>query len=157
MIESLRRTAMLFSPAVAALASLCFAPMHAWGQSATANGPTASAAVAGSATAKAAPARVSGINGEVRNMVLKGDSIEVTYKNTGELPTFIVGELQVHLTEDEVVSTVLFADELIVKPGVTQHFKMAMPKLAKGKYTLVAIVDYGGEQMTAAMATLDMR
>lgn len=152
MIESLRRAALTFSSAVAALASLCFAPMHAWGQS-TGNGPAASATVAASPTA----GRVSGINGEVRNMVLKGDSIEVTYKNTGELPTFIIGELQVHLSEDEVVSSVVFADELIVKPGATQRFRIAIPKLAKRKYTLVAIVDYGGEQMTAAMATLDMR
>lgn len=143
MLDSLRRFALAAASSVATLASLALTPMQVWGQ----NGPAPLSATAS----------VGGVNGEVRNMVLKGDSIEVTYKNTGALPTAIVGELQVHLTEDEVVSSVVFADAMVIKAGATQRFRIAIPKLAKGKYTLVAIVDYGGEQMTAAMASLDMR
>ncbi len=147
MIEALRRFSMLCTSAIAALASLCFAPMQAWSQPSSGN-------VASAEVTKRLPAVV---RGEVQNMVLKGDSIEVTYKNIGELPTVITGELQVHLTEDEIVSANVFADAISIKPGATQRFRIAMPKLAKGKYTMVAIVDYGGEEMTAAMATLDMR
>lgn len=97
------------------------------------------------------------IAGEVRNMVIKGDSIEITYANTGTAPTTIVGEVQVHVSEEEIAASVSFADAVTVKAGATQRFRAAMPKLAKGRYMLLAIVDYGGENMTAAKATLDMR
>ena len=100
------------------------------------------------------------IDGKLRNVVItgaKGDSIEITYANTGTMATAIVGEVQVFVSEDEVVATVPFADAQIIRAGTTQRFRVAMPKLAKGRYTLIAIVEYGGETMTAAQATLAIR
>ena len=103
---------------------------------------------------------VPSIDGKLRNLVItgpKGDSLEITYANTGTVSTAIAGEVQVFVSEDEIVATVPFADARIIKAGTTQRFRVAMPKLAKGRYTLIAIVEYGGETMTAAQATLDMR
>jgi hypothetical protein len=148
MLNTLRRLSMLVTSAVASIVSLGFAPAQTWAQ----NGPAAS-----TVTTTVASSPAASIDGQVQNLVLKGDSLEVTYKNIGSQPTAIVGELQVHVTEDDIVSSTVFANALLVKPGATQRFKIAMPKIAKGKYTLVAIVDYGGAQMTAAMATLEMR
>ena len=127
------------------VASLCLTPAALWSQAITESGPPVAAAVS------------TGLNGEVRDMVRKGDSIEVTYKNTGTKAAAIVGEVQVRSVDDELVTTVLLADSLIVKAGATQRFRVAMPKLAKGHYTLYAVVDFGGDAMTAAQAALQIK
>lgn len=146
MLDHISNASMRLTAALSFAASMCFAPAHLWAQSSTSLKPARSV-VAASPT----------VDGEVQDMVVQGDSILVTYKNTGSIATTIVGELQVHVSEDEIVSSTVFADAMRVKPGATQRFKIAMPKIAKGTYTLVAVVDFGGEQMTAAMATLEMR
>jgi hypothetical protein len=151
-VPSLQRLSLRLSTLFATLVSVSLTPIQTWAQ------PSSGVEVASAtASSPAAPTRTSTLNGEVQNLVLKGDSLEIVYKNTGSSPTAIIGELQVHVTEEEVVSSVVFANAMIVKPGATQRYRVAMPKLAKGRYTLVAIVDYGGQDMTAAMATLDMR
>ncbi len=136
-------------------ASLCFASAQVWAQ--TSPGPAKGRLGETIATVTAAaPA----IDGKLQNVVItgsKGDSIEITYANTGTMATAIVGEVQVFVSEDEVVATVPFADAQIISAGTTQRFRVAMPKLAKGRYTLIAIVEYGGETMTAAQATLAIR
>lgn len=109
-----------------------------------------------SSTVAATPA----IDGKVTNLVItgqKGDTLEITYANTGTTTTIIDGELQVHVSRDSVVATVPFVDAQIVKAGASRLFRVPMPKLAKGRYMLLAIVDYGGETMTAAQAKLEIR
>lgn len=144
----IRRLISLPAWALGAAASMFFASSHAWGQAA----PRQSADMR-PRVLSVAPS----IAGEVRNVVIKSDSIEITYANTGTVPTTIVGEVQLHVSEDEIAASVQFADAVTIKAGATQRFRVAMPKLAKGRYMLLAIVEYGGENMTAAKATLDMR
>ena len=96
----------------------------------------------------------------MQNLVItgaKGDTLEITYANTGTTTTIIAGEVQVHVSRDSVAVTVPFVDAQIIKPGETQRFRVPMPKLAKGRYMLLAIVDFGGETMTAAQAKLEIR
>lgn len=143
----LLRLASLPARVIGLAAATCFASSQVWAQSVQRQADGASRVTA------AAPS----IAGEVRNLAIKGDSIEIAYANTGTVATTIVGAVQVHVTEDEIAASVPFADALTVPAGATQRFRVAMPKLAKGRYTLLAIVDYGGETMTAAKATLDMR
>ncbi len=136
-------------------ASLCFASAQVWAQ-------TSPGTVKGASSEVIAPvtSTIPTIDGKLRNVVItgaKGDSIEITYANTGTVATAIVGEVQLFVSEDEVVATVPFADAQIIRAGATQRFRVAMPKLAKGRYTLIAIVEYGGETMTAAQATLAIR
>lgn len=97
------------------------------------------------------------VDGEVKDMVVHGDSIVVTYKNTGSTATAIVGEIQVRGADDDVVASVTLADSVIVKAGATRTFKVAMPKLEKGVYTMYAVVDFGGAELTAAQASLEIR
>lgn len=144
----IRRIAGLPAWAIGMAASMLFASSQVWAQ----NAPKQSSDNRPRLLA-AAPS----IAGEVRNMVIKGDSIEITYANTGTTPTTIFGEVQVHVNEDEIAASLPFADDVTIKAGATQRFRVAMPKLAKGRYMLLALVEYGGENMTAAKATLDMR
>lgn len=96
------------------------------------------------------------IDGELSDMYVAGDSLEVIYKNTGKQRTNIVGQVQVQTPDETVVLTVPL-DSATVLAGATRKFRLAMPKLPKGQYVLVAIVDFGGEEMTAVQAALDMR
>ena len=96
-------------------------------------------------------------DGEVRDMVLKGDSISVRYKNTGTVATDIIGEIQIRDDAGEIVAAVLLADSLTVRAGATLRFRAAMPQLPKGHYTLYAVFDFGGDTMTAAEARLEIR
>ncbi len=143
----LRRLASLPAWAIGTAAAMCFASSQVWAQGA----PRQSAAVRAPVIAA-----VPSIAGEVRNMVIMGDSLEITYANTGTTPTTIFGEVQVHLSADAIAASVPFANSQTIDSGTTRRFRVAMPKLAKGRYTLLAIVEYGGEHMTAAKATLDM-
>lgn len=96
------------------------------------------------------------VDGELSDMFVQGDSLEVIYRNTGKQRTNIVGEVQVQTPDESVVLTVPL-DSATVLVGATRRFRVAMPKLPKGKYVLVALVDFGGEQLTAVQAALDMR
>ena len=155
MYPFLRRLSTLPGSVIGMAASLCFASAQVWAQ-------TSPGTVKGGLSEAGTPvtSTTPTIDGKLRNVVItgaKGDSIEITYANTGTVATAIVGEVQLFVSEDEVVATVPFADAQIIRAGTTQRFRVAMPKLARGRYTLIAIVEYGGETMTAAQATLAIR
>lgn len=97
------------------------------------------------------------VDGEVSDLFLKGKQLEVRYRNTGTVATVIEGELQVRDENDEVVLAVSFAEARRIDAGRSEKFRLAMPALEPGRYTLYAVVDFGGEMMTAAQAALEVR
>lgn len=96
------------------------------------------------------------VDGELSDMFLKGDSLEIVYRNTGKTRTTIVGEVQVQAAGDSVVATVPL-DSATVLVGATRRYRVAVPQLPRGKYLLVALIDFGGEQLTAVQTTLEIR
>lgn len=98
----------------------------------------------------------SDIEGEVSDMYVRGDSLEVVYANTGKRATDIIGAVQVRTLGDTPVTEVPL-HAATVSPGTRYVMRVAMPKLAKGKYSLYAIVDYGGGELTAARAALEIK
>jgi hypothetical protein len=139
----------LIALGILALAALALAPLAALRAQSATNAPTPVA------TSDTLVAPV--VDGEVSDLLLKGKQLEVRYRNTGSIATLIVGELQVRDANDEVVLAVPFADARRVDAGRAEKFRMAMPQLAPGHYTLYAVVDFGGEQMTAAQAALEIK
>ncbi len=97
------------------------------------------------------------VDGEVSDLVLKGKSLEVRYRNTGTVSTELLGELQVRSEDDELVASVPLVEAFRIEAGKQQTFKVAMPALPPGKYTLYAVVDFGGHELTAAQAALEIR
>jgi|GEM_PF-1997994 len=151
-----RRLISLPATVLGVTASMCLASPQVWAQSM----PVRSNTSGPSATAPYFVPIVPSIEGKVRNMAImgaKGDTVEIVYANTGTVPTTIVGSLQVHVSEDSLAASVTFADTYTVKAGATQRFRVPMPKLAKGRYMMLAVVDYGGTSMTAAQGKLDIR
>lgn len=96
------------------------------------------------------------VDGELSDMYVKGDSLEVVFRNTGKLRARIVGEVQVQSPNDSVVTTVPL-EEATVLMGATRHLRVPMPKLPRGTYVLMAIVDFGGDQLTTVQAALEMK
>lgn len=118
------------------------------------------APMVGATAAPAAPtvtAKADTVDGEVSDVVLKGKSLEVRYRNTGTVSTELVGELQVRSEDDELVASVPLVEAFRIDAGKQQTFKVAMPTLPPGKYTLYAVVDFGGRELTAAQAALEVR
>ncbi len=105
----------------------------------------------------AAAARADTVDGEVSDMTVKGKSLEVRYRNTGTLATELLGEVQVRTTDDSLVATVPLVESLRLEAGKRQTFRVPMPDLPPGKYTIYAVVDFGGHELTAAQAALEIR
>jgi hypothetical protein len=99
---------------------------------------------------------VPAVDGEVSDMFVKGKSLEVHYRNVGTVATAIVGEVQVRTADDSLVMTVPLVESMRVDAGRKATLRIPMPALPRGKYTLYAVVDFGGEQLTAAQAALEV-
>ncbi len=95
-------------------------------------------------------------NGDLQNMFVVGDSLEVVYENTGNVRHDIVGQVQVRTTSDSVVMTLPLPSTTVLA-GTTRRFRVARPSLRPGAYVLFAIVDFGGEELTAVQAPLEIR
>lgn len=152
MRQPLRRTSLLRAPllvvAMFLLALLALYP------GATVRAQGAPSAHTGTV---AAPARADTVDGEVSDVVLKGKLLEVRYRNTGTVATELLGELQVRTEDDSLVATVPIVESVRIEAGKRQTFKVAMPDLPPGKYVLYAVVDFGGAELTAAQAALEIR
>ena len=96
------------------------------------------------------------VDGEVRDMYVKGDSLEVVFANTGRRAVAISGEVQVRDADDELLLAIPL-DSASVSAGKVRKLKIAMPALAKGAYVLYAVIDFGGAELTAAQAALEIR
>ncbi len=109
-------------------------------------------------TAQAAPASpLATVDGEVSDMFVKGKSLEVRYRNTGTTATEIVGEVQVRDGDDSLVAVVPLVEGTRVDAGKRKTFRVAMPSLPPGRYTMYAVVNFGGDTLTAAQAELEIR
>jgi hypothetical protein len=115
------------------------------------------AALQAQTVSAAAPSAVLTVDGEVSDMFVKGKSLEVRYRNTGTTATEIVGEVQVRLGDDSLVVAMPLVEGKRVDAGKRETFRVAMPALPPGKYTIYAVVNFGGEALTAAQAELEIR
>ena len=115
------------------------------------------AAIQAQAVTAAAPSVVVTVDGEVSDMFVKGKSLEVRYRNTGTTATEIIGEVQVRLGVDSLVVALPLVEGKRIEAGKRETFRLAMPSLPPGKYTIYAVVHFGGEALTAAQAELEIR
>ena len=91
------------------------------------------------------------------DLVLKGKQLEIVYKNIGRVTTEILGELQVRDLEGNVVNAVPFVEGRRIDAGKTEKYRVNMPALSPGKYTLYALVHFGGPALAAAQADLEIQ
>lgn len=160
--RALRRAPMLAVGAIV-LAVLALLPLSALLAQAPAQVSPASSSVGSVATQatssahKADTSAIPVIDGEVHNLVLKGKQLEVSYQNTGTLSTIVTGELQVRDSAGELVATAPIVERKKIEAGRSEKFRLPMPQLSAGTYTLYAVVDFGGATLTAAQAALTVQ
>lgn len=148
MRQPIRRTSLLRAPLmVVAMFLLALLALY----------PAATVRAQSAPSAPNAVARRDTVDGEVSDVVLKGKRLEVRYRNTGTVATELLGELQVRTEDDSLVATVPLVESLRIEAGKRQTFTVAMPTLPPGKYVLYAVVDFGGHELTAAQAALEVR
>lgn len=153
-MTSLPRTSLLRGPlAVVAIFVLALLVLY---PGASLRGQSAPpAASRDTVTVPASPA--ARVDGEVSDMVVKGRSLEIRYRNTGTVATDILGELQVRDADGELVYAEAFVEGRRIGAGRGETFKVPMPALPAGSYRLYAVVDFGGSTLTAAEAALEIR
>ena len=96
------------------------------------------------------------VDGEARDMFVKGDSLEVVFANTGTVRAEVVGEVQLRTAGDSLVLTIPLENATVLA-GATRHFMVAMPRIAPGSYVLYGVFDFGGAALTVAQAALTIR
>jgi len=81
--------------------------------------------------------------------------VVVTYHNTGAKQTHTHGTLEVRRPDNSVVTTVDIA-EFPTLPGATRRLGVPLPKLQRGKYVLLALLDYEGAEIAAGQVDLEI-
>jgi len=91
--------------------------------------------------------------GAKRDTSLK--QVVVTYHNTGAKQTLTHGTLEVRRPDNSVVAKVDIA-EFPTLPGATRRLGVPLPKLQRGKYVLLALLDYEGAEIAAGQVDLEI-
>jgi hypothetical protein len=91
--------------------------------------------------------------GTKRDTSLK--QVVVTYHNTGAKQTQTHGTLEVRRPDNTVVTKVDIA-EFPTLPGATRRLGVPLPKLPRGKYVLLALLDYEGSEIAAGQVDLEI-
>ncbi|HYW30387.1 MAG TPA: hypothetical protein VE869_02690 [Gemmatimonas sp.] len=95
------------------------------------------------------------VAGAVSALIVRRDSIDVLFENTGRSRADIVGVVQVR-THDNTVVHSMPLPEATVLPGGLRRYRIPVPALPPGRFTVIGIVDFGGDVMAAAQAALEI-
>jgi P pilus assembly chaperone PapD len=89
----------------------------------------------------------------------KGDTslkqVVVTYHNTGAKQTMTHGTVEIRRPDNSVVTKVDIA-EFPTLPGATRRLGVPLPRLERGKYVLLALLDYEGAEIAAGQVDLEI-
>jgi P pilus assembly chaperone PapD len=91
--------------------------------------------------------------GAKRDTSLK--QVVVTYHNTGAKQTLTHGTVEVRRPDNGVVTKVDIP-EFPTLPGATRRLGVPLPKLPRGKYVLLALLDYEGAEIAAGQVDLEI-
>jgi P pilus assembly chaperone PapD len=96
------------------------------------------------------------VGGEVTDILVDRDSVDVLYTNTGKRHGVASGRVEFRSADDRISATLALPD-IYVLPGTTRRVKVAIPKLSVGRYVVLAVVDFGGDELAAGQAELEVR
>jgi P pilus assembly chaperone PapD len=87
---------------------------------------------------------------------VKARVAQVFFRNTGEAHLHVKGSVEVRRTDGSVAATIDVPDFPVV-PGALRRLDVTLPTLAAGKYLLIALLDYAGEEIAAGQAGFEVR
>jgi len=79
----------------------------------------------------------------------------IAYRNTGARQTVAHGKVEIRRTDNTLVST-LDVSEFPTLPGATRRLGVPLPALPRGKYVLLALLDYEGSEIAAGQVELEI-
>lgn len=92
-----------------------------------------------------------GVGGESRN----GDAaLELTFRNTGDRHAVASGTIEFRRADNTTAAKV-DSPQLYALPGAVHRVAIPMPKLPAGRYVVLAVVDYGGDDLVAAQLSYE--
>jgi len=80
----------------------------------------------------------------------------LAFHNTGGRQTTTHGTLEIRRPDNSLAGKVDIP-EFPTLPGATRRLGVPVPRLARGKYVLLALLDYNGTEIAAAQVELDVR
>jgi P pilus assembly chaperone PapD len=75
-------------------------------------------------------------------------ALEVVYTNPGARQSLTTGEVQIRRPDDSVAARVPI-EEFPVLPGAVRRLRIALPSLAAGRYAVLALLEFGGDEVVA--------
>lgn len=85
-----------------------------------------------------------------------GVDVVASVKNVGGLQVQFSGRIEYRTLDDAVVSTQRLTPTPVL-PGAAREIRLRVPKLPAGRYVAVALLDYGGAEILAGQAELEVR
>lgn len=82
-------------------------------------------------------------------------SLDVAFHNSGARQTETHGTVEIRRL-DNSVATSIEIPSFPTLPGATRRLSVPIPPLAAGKYVLLALLDYGGQEIAAGQASLEV-
>lgn len=79
----------------------------------------------------------------------------VAFRNTGGLPLWPHGSVEIRRLDNSVAATVE-VPEFPVLPGALRRVVADVPKLAAGRYVALALIDFGGAEIAAGQLELEV-
>lgn len=92
----------------------------------------------------------------VRESAPGKEEIEVAFENTGTTHVIAKGRLEFRRADNTTAATVDLPLAYVL-PGATGRVKAVHPSLPKGKYLILAVMDYGGQELAAAQLEHEAR
>jgi P pilus assembly chaperone PapD len=97
-------------------------------------------------------------DGEIENVAVRdstGRRVLVSFHNTGDVPLWPHGSVEFRRLDASVAASVLI-DEFPVLPGSMRRLAIPIPRLARGRYIALALIDYGGQDIAGGQAQLEI-
>ena len=85
----------------------------------------------------------------------RADSLEIIYRNPGNRQSLTSGEIQVRRPDDSVAARIPIG-EFPVLPGASRRLRLPLPTLAAGRYIVLALLDFGGDDVVATQIEWDV-
>jgi P pilus assembly chaperone PapD len=82
--------------------------------------------------------------------------IELAFTNTGARHVVAQGSVEIRRLDNSLAARVAIPDIYAV-PGACQVTRMRVPRLAKGRYIVLALLDYGGDEIAAAQIEYEVK
>jgi hypothetical protein len=82
--------------------------------------------------------------------------IELAFTNTGARHVVAQGSVEIRRLDNSLAARVAIPD-IYALPGACQVTRIRVPKLAKGRYIVLALLDYGGDEIAAAQIEYEVK